>query len=314
MKIDFLSPGEGTNRAHYRDHLQPVWDALPDDARGEWLDSEAGPVYPVGNEDRAVLVVSDTDLRPARVRGYRRIAMLSHGIGQSYVRDDGSTYPAGILRQHVGLFLRPSDAAAARDRRDYPDATHVVVGSPRLDRLPRGPKKKGNVVAVSFHWTYGAIPETRSALHAYQSVLAELAERFTVIGHSHPLAADPRKAFEDAGIEFVPDFTEVCRRASLYACDNSSTLYEFAATNRPVVVLNTPDYRRDVLHGMRFWETANVGLQCDAPADLADTVSSALKDSLAAKKARKAALDTVYASRRGGAKRAVTAITEWLAA
>ena len=27
----------------------------------------------------------------------------------------------------------------------------------------------------------------------------------------------------------MPDFDEVCRRADLYICDNSSSLYEFAA-------------------------------------------------------------------------------------
>ena len=56
----------------------------------------------------------------------------------------------------------------------------------------------------------------------------------------------PREAirfYEAHGIEYVPDFDDVLRRADVYACDNSSTLYEFASTGRPVVVLNAPWYR-----------------------------------------------------------------------
>ena len=56
------------------------------------------------------------------------------------------------------------------------------------------------------------------------------------------------------------DFDEVMERSTLYICDNSSTLYEFASTGRPVVVLNAPWFRRDIEHGLRFWEHADVGV------------------------------------------------------
>jgi hypothetical protein len=59
----------------------------------------------------------------------------------------------------------------------------------------------------------------------------------------------------------VASLREVQRRAAVYVCDNSSSMYEFAATGRPVVVLDLPEgrikgigYRRNINHGLRFWD------------------------------------------------------------
>ena len=68
------------------------------------------------------------------------------------------------------------------------------------------------------------------------------------------------------------------RRADLYAVDNSSTLFEFAATGRPVVVLNAPWYRRSVTAWPRFWWGADVGANVAYPAALTETILGALKD------------------------------------
>ena len=100
--------------------------------------------------------------------------------------------------------------------------------------------------------------------------LAALAERWTVLGHGHPRILDQlMPVYEELGIEPAYTFEEVLDRASVYCCDNSSTLFEFASLDRPVVVLNPPWYRREVEHGLRFWEAATVGVQVgDQPLDI----------------------------------------------
>ena len=166
---------------------------------------------------------------------------------------------------------------------------------------------------MSTHWECHIAPETRSALRHFRSGLAELAKSHSVIGHCHPRArgwAEP--IFRGLGIEFVSSFDEVCRRADLYVCDNSSSMYEFAATGRPVVVLNAPWYRREVNFGLRFWDAARVGLQCDEPAQLVETVIAALEDTTPARSDREAAVAIAYAFRSGAAQRAADAIVKWL--
>jgi UDP-N-acetylglucosamine:LPS N-acetylglucosamine transferase len=100
-----------------------------------------------------------------------------------------------------------------------------------------------------------------------------------VLGHGHPRIMERLLPIYDAlDIEPVYDFEEVLERADCYVCDNSSTMFEFASTGRPVVVLNPPWYRREVNHGLRFWEAAGVGVNCDRPQDLAGAVATALQD------------------------------------
>jgi hypothetical protein len=168
---------------------------------------------------------------------------------------------------------------------------------------------------VSFHWPAYVCPEAGTAVGTFGPALASLARRFHVIGHAHPKGDWPtrmKRIYRQAGIEFVPDFADVCRRADLYAVDNSSTMFEFAATGRPVVVLNARDYRRNVNHGLRFWDAAHVGVNVDAPGDLAPSVERALEDGGDLFADREDALGIVYAYRTGAAPRAADALSEWV--
>lgn len=275
---------------HYADHLRPIAALLPD------LD--------------VTLVASYHDLVTAR-RSSSPIVLVQHGCGQSY-SDNRPSYPGGDDNHGVGLFLTPNEHSAGRWRSAYPKARVEVVGSPRLDSLPRrqpGPP----TVAISWHWEGMHTPEARSALAWYRGVLPELTRTFTVIGHGHPRRRDLDRLYSNLGIEYVRAFDEVCERADVYVCDNSSTLYEFAATGRPVVVLNAPWYRRDADHGLRFWEAAAVGVQVDDPADLVMAVARALDLRDDDVSAREAALDVVYTQREGAAQRAADAIVDWAA-
>jgi hypothetical protein len=287
------------------------------------------------------------DIKIGRRLGYRRFVFIEHGAGQAYLGDKSSarhpSYAGGADREDVVLFLVPNEYSAALWRRAYPNAQVEVVGSPRLDdlparqlphlhpteddcrretdeavedgRLPGACFDATPTVAISFHWPAFVAPESGTAFGHYQDALPELARRFAVIGHAHPKGDWPERMarkYRAARIPFVPDFDDVCRQADVYVCDNSSTLFEFAATGRPVVVLNAPQYRRNVHHGLRFWDAAHVGVQVDHPRDLIAGIERALEHRSDDVAAREDALETVYAYRHGAAERAAAAITDHL--
>jgi CDP-glycerol glycerophosphotransferase len=113
-------------------------------------------------------------------------------------------------------------------------------------------------------------------------------------------------------IHATPTLADVFDRADLLVADNTSAMYEFASLDRPVVAVNLPTYRRDVHHGMRFWNLVP-GLQCDTPQDLPDVIAAALVDPPEAQAMRTRAVDATYAHTDGGAsERAASAILEHL--
>jgi CDP-Glycerol:Poly(glycerophosphate) glycerophosphotransferase len=297
--IEFIA-----SSSHYADHLAPIRDALPVDARGELL------ARLVRNGTAPIVSAASRDTRMA-VRFGRPVAVTEHGYGQSYGNGNAS-YPGGKGLGAVSMFLAPNEYAASRWRSEYPRARVEVVGCPKLDALPPRDPGPGPVIAVSFHWDCHVAPESRSGWSHFKSALPLLAGRFTVLGHGHPrIIGKIAPIYRALGIEVIEDFREVCRRADLYVCDNSSTLYEFASTGRPVLVLNAPWYRRTANHGLRFWEAATVGVQCNDPVDLAALVELALVDRYDQRDARERALNLVYAVRHGAAQRAADVVLDW---
>ncbi|HEY6568538.1 MAG TPA: CDP-glycerol glycerophosphotransferase family protein [Actinomycetota bacterium] len=279
---------------HYADHVNTVLAALPENVRGQMALKGEGPV----------LVASYRDHRAVRREG-RTAIVMEHGAGQSY-SDSRPEYAGGRDRGDAALFLAPNHHAASRWSEAYPGVPVEVVGNPRLDHLPaREPGEE--TVAVTFHWDCRAAPEARNAERVFRSALPALAKEFRLIGHAHP-RANLAGLFKSRGIEWVPDFAEVCRRADLLVFDNTSVGFEFAATGRPVVVLNAPWYSRNANHGLRFWDAATVGLQVDDPARLVEMVRAALRDTREMQRRREQALALVYPVRSGGAQLAADAI------
>lgn len=318
---------------HFVAHLAPIWRALPKDVRGTFYTEPSlvgycaslgisadgqrmatGFVRAQANADGPpALVASYGDQKRGRLRGYGAFARIEHGIGQSYGNQLGN-YPGGTDCEDVDLFLMPNEYSAERWQSAYPGASVEIIGCPKLDDLPSREPGPAPVVALAFHWPCSVAPETMPAFHHFRPALGALAKRFSVLGHGHPRAmATFARHYRRMGIAVVDDFAEVCRRADVFAADNTSALYEFAATGRPVVVLNAPFYRRGVHHGLRFWEAADVGIQCDRADSLVAAVEQALGDPPAAQAAREAALGIVYGFRSGAAQRAAQAIGGWLA-
>lgn len=312
---------------HFVDHLAPIWRALPATMQGGFHVTpqlvaharrrDVRPTTERIRRDRPVLIASYGDLKRVREAGARTIAYLEHGAGQSYTRAIPN-YGGGRSEHHadIGLYLVPNERNAARWRGAWPQANVEVVGCPKLDTLPT--RGEPGVVAISFHFEATIADEARSAFQHHKSALRDLARSFTLIGHGHPRAIEGaphlRDAYAAAGIELVEDFEDVCARASVYVCDNSSTIFEFAATGRPVVLMNAPWYSRGSHHGLRFWDAAHVGIHADDPADLPAAIELALTDPPEVAAAREDAVGIAYGHRGDATRRAVTALVAWMRA
>lgn len=325
----------------FLDHLAPIWTRISGSARGrllvepglvararwrgiddaEPLDVDALRQTPqVGprRDGPPALVASIGDIKIGRRLGYGPFAFVEHGAGQGYDTRSGSaaSYAGGPDRDDNELFICPNEYSADRWRRSYPSARVAVVGSTRLDELPARSPGPAPVVAVSFHgdWPHG-VPYGGNALTEFLPGLPALASRYSTIGHAHPgkrWGERMARTFDRVGIEFVPEFDAVCERADVYVCDNSSTLWEFASTGRPVVVMNARHWHRGGGPGLRFWDAAHVGVNVDRPDELVPAVARALKHRPEDVAAREDALEYVYAYRHGAAERAAAAVVDWL--
>lgn len=329
--IDAIASG-----THFLAHIAPVWALLPPELRGEFFLRERGitssvrehaerlgvpnlAADPPLTNDNLTLVASSSDHKYARGLG-RRIVYLNHGIGQAAKGDDGrwlkhDSYVGTDARVGCVLFLTPGPTVSALMRQNYPEAKVVEVGCPKLD--PWVGHKTGNArprVCLSTNWDAKVVPEFRSAFRHFEQAIPALAREFDLVGHAHPRnAARIKERFDYHGVPFIEHFDEVLRTCDLYMTDSSSTLYEFAATGRPVVVLNAPWYRRYINHGLRFWDAAHVGLNCDTPESLPSVVRQALVDHPSIRAAREDALRLVYGHLDGrSSERAAAALVEVL--
>lgn len=240
----------------YVQHLRPVFERLV--PRGTFW--SAAPSKLTG----PLLVGSAKDYAIARRHRVETVVLMEHGTGQSYAGDrrldHHPSYAGGAGYDRAAAILAPNGYSAARWRASYPSIPVHIIGATRLLPEPSGPP----LLVVSFHWS-GAIPEQRNAVGHYRRGLASLG--VPVAGHAHPrFASSARRMFEKVGIPFIADIEEVARRATVYAVDNSSTLWELGLS-RPVIALNAPWYRREVRHGLRFW--SHVPLSVDGPDELA---------------------------------------------
>lgn len=298
--IDFFA-----RRSHFVDHLAPVWQAL-DGMRGtfyvpEGIEAHArqlgidarplkalDPLAPLDvapDAGNPLLIAAYGDLQRAYDRRPQRpFILMEHGVGLT--PSDHSGYAGGTsLRRKVNLFLAPNEYIRNKTAGSLP-APQVVIGTPKLDEWapwrqahmmkPLNDWRNKPVVAISFHWNGSKIsPEAGNAFEYYRKHLYSLAYRneFTLIGHGHPRILDLLAThYDELGIEVVRDFNEVMCRADVYVNDCSSTMYEFIVTGKPVVILNAPQFRRDVKWGIRFWDYTDIGRQVNEPEELLATI------------------------------------------
>lgn len=293
MKVDALA-----TKSHYREHMQPVWDLLPE--RGVFADRQL-------TGDGPVMVAAGIDYVSVK---NRPVILMEHGAGQSY-SGSHAAYAGGSQRESVVLFICPSEAVAKKNRKRYPNVPAVAVGSPKMDPWHLGARKPDSeLVAVCFHWDCITCPESRWAFPHYAEAVRQLAQERPVIGHAHPrVYPQLAKWYVNNGIEPVSSLDEVFARASVMVADNTSAAWEFMSLDRPVVWLNAPWYRRRANHGMRFWDFADSGVQVNEPGELSFAIAEALMDTTPQQRRRREVIQQVYERTDGkAALRAAEAI------
>lgn len=315
---------------HYFDHIAPVWHALPLSARGTFyasprLASHAAshniPIKqgrPPSRLDTHVPVITAaySDFRILRPRP---IVLIEHGAGQVYLGCDSGSYSGGEDRGSVRLFICPNPTVAQRNLDRYPTAHAIICGSPRLDQFhPPAPKPRSSppTVAITFHADVSITPETRSSFrHFYRHIPLLIDAGYNVLAHAHPrLYNRVVRLYDRLGIPHTPDPDEVFAKADVLCADNTSLLFEFATLRRPLVFLTPPWYRRDVHHGLRFWDAVSLYPEVTDPATWPDAVAQALAPiPPALASSRDTFLHSVYTYQDGKAsERAAAAIGELL--
>lgn len=240
----------------YRDHVTPIWSGLEPEERSWFLVDEERFGVHAPPAPTTWLTASTRDLRRV-LREFHagRLVYMDHGVGLQLLG------AAGISQlRRASLILAPNEFTAAHHRASTAIPVEII-GTPKMDRLAQLPRSSsGPTIAVSFHWTSMSRLDPPPTV-IFEQAIAELAARedLTVIGHGHPRAWEQlRPWYLERGIEPVARFEDVVRRADVYACDHSSTIYEWAALGRAAILLDVPaTVKRS--SGLRYTDHADVG-------------------------------------------------------
>lgn len=295
------------SRQHYARHLQPVADVLGLSVLRR---------IPKGPPPSHVVIAGASDLD--KLRRASKVALVEHGAGQIYLGLDHRSWAGGSHRDKVSLFICPRQEICDLNLARYPDAEAVAVGCAALDRYADRAAPAEPLVVFTFHPSYAVaqqIPELRSAFEHYRSAIpatvqALRAEGVDVVGHWHPRSPGTRNFWRSIGVQAVEDWNALLGRLTVLVADNTSALPEAMAVGASAVFLNTPDYRRDVIHCGRFWSWPRGGFSCDDPADLTATVLRAMGGP---PPEAQAVARSIYGPLGGAAERAAAAIREWSA-
>ena len=196
-----------------------------------------------------------------------RLIRTEHGSGQSYSMAVGeASNPAFVGGNgHVGLFaaLAPGKNAGLSIQNSTPNVPVALIGCPKLDwaAYRNFPKHETLTVAISFRYkTATEVPEQNSAFEFFRKDIEKLVAEGTnikIIGHCHPFALHSVGPWwKLLNIEYVANFEEILDRADILLVDNSSIAFEWLQVKRPKAILgllNSPEYRRYMDFGMRFW-------------------------------------------------------------
>lgn len=269
MKIHALA-----RASHLADHIGAVWHRLPEQLRGSFLIDQHARAPKHWDRRDIVMVASYLDIF---CTGERRTIYVEHGAGQKYVgknlRGGENYYHGGSHPDYVIAYLGP--------RQDVVDSwgrPGFACGSPICDPYQLFAPDK--VAAITFHNSpqlARLIPEAGSAFDHYaphmERIVRALRDHgYEVLGHRHPRFNHLRGYWERE--HGIPEATveEVRTRASLLIADNTSLMYEMSYLFRDVIALNAPWYRRDVEHGLRFWNWS--GPQVDDAGQLLDFIEA----------------------------------------
>jgi hypothetical protein len=290
------------SQSSYRDHMRPVWDALEPEERGCWAESQSG-IGPASTW----LDASQRDFTALRRFGVKRVHM-EHGVGLQW-------YPARQVQQlqQADAIAAPNDWIADRFKERSRRLRVEVIGTPKMDLLVQDSRtvdRDSQTVAVALHWT-GVLRQQSTSLDAWRPMIEELAGEREVLGHAHPkIRKVAERFYGELGIEFVPAFEDVCSRANLYLCDHGSTLYEWSALDREVVLLRRPGHQAQIpqASGLLWENHSGIGPELNLGGSLRAALEAAAEPSY--REARQEASAALYPYIGTATQRAVDLLHE----
>ncbi|MDQ5840617.1 MAG: hypothetical protein M3537_05630, partial [Chloroflexota bacterium] len=130
------------------------------------------------------------------------------------------------------------------------------------------------------------------------------------LGHGHPRSLSHLSGhYRRAGIPVTPDVEGFLDGIDLLVADNTSVMWEAAAIGIPLVILDAPEYRPHVHHGLRFWTWADIGPRIGHHDLLADAITRGWVEREAYRPEREKMTAAVYGEQDGlAAARAAAAI------
>lgn len=312
-KINFYA-----SHRHYLDHMLPIWLSLPKTYKGTLFIEkrlqdrmiDLGLDYEIGKpEEHLTLVASFGDYQNTK----GDVVYMEHGIGHTYSNNHPG-YAGGVGKDRVVLFLNQHDLTQEKNQLAYPDAKQAIIGTPKMDKYGQVPFAESGkpVVCVSFHWDNKTSPESRTAYPFYKRVLPvlETQKNFTLVYHGHP-REDWSQVYKNPDIEIIHDLDEVFKRADIYVCDNSSSMYEFLITGKPVIYLNCKNYRKKVNHGIRFWDYI-AGTQVENAFQLLQAINENISNPYKFKIEREEVVEKLYPFYPHATKSAIKVLKEFL--
>lgn len=278
------------SESHYVDHVAAVWNTLGN--RGVFLQHDlrwALKNKPNRGSRDWWMVASAQDASMLRGIDKRtKIIFIEHGVGQTYLHSkDPACIGPGRARL-ADVFWMPNQRAASIQKAFTGKPVHVMYPhrADELTRIRTYERMHHNkpIVVFSFHHDQPGCPEQQATYHEWLPIIEELKDMAVdIYGHAHPREQRLFQEWQKIGIPIIEKFDDVIRRADVYICDNSSTIYEAADAGIPVVVLNGYRYRPAYKHGLRFYQYADVGLivsmrNNDPAAALRDAITRNIHD------------------------------------
>jgi hypothetical protein len=261
---------------------------------------------------RLTVVNSYGDNRRA-LMGKRQTVFGEHGVGYTFGNGHESYAGSKTGRSNVVMFLCQNEHVQRLNQSVFPKVPCPIIGIPKMDAWTGREftiNKSDPLVCLSFHWDCHVHPFTRSCWRDYIPYFKAIRKSFRTVGHAHPRHYDKfADRFRRNKIKMIADFREVMERVDVYINDSSSTIFEFAYLNKPVVLLNSDIYPRDKNLNARFWQYKSVGVNVDDPATVVNKIREAITDTPEQQALRKKAVEAVFTFTDGKcAERAVNKI------
>lgn len=254
MKIHALA-----STPQYLRHINAVFKHIDPSLKGSILTHRGANTKRLPAED-VVMIGGFYDIGSVSPQ---RIIYVEHGAGQNYGGDERSVghpcYHGSRHDKRVIGYISPSQRVA-----DSWNRPAFAAGVPALDEIPRRKIRftQERTAAITFHFDARSAfmaPEARSAREHYLDMLHSMvhalrADGWDVLGTWHPRDPLGHRVWKNMQVSATSNPDAVLEQAHLLIADNTSLLYEAAYLGIPSIVLNAPWYRRDVEHGLRFWD------------------------------------------------------------